>query len=65
MKNTSSTTEAAAQVHVMKRPITLISTKHIDFENLTAFESVTLSLALMLAVTAGHLSTLGVAGIMA
>jgi hypothetical protein len=39
-------------VHPLKKSYTFISTKHVDYENLTAFEAVTMSLALFLGVFA-------------
>lgn len=45
------TTDVA--VHPLKKSYKFISTKHVDYENLTAMESVTMSLALVLAILAG------------
>jgi hypothetical protein len=38
-------------VHPMHKSYTLISTKHVDYNNLTAIEAVAMSLALVLSVT--------------
>lgn len=40
-------------VHPMQKSYTLISTKHVDYDNLNAIEAVSMSLALVLAVTFG------------
>ena len=45
-------------VHPLKKSYTLISTKHVDYENLNAFEAVTLSVALFMAVTIGTLMSI-------
>jgi len=52
----SQETAAETQVHFMKRPITLISTKHVDYENLTHLEAFAMGAAFILSVTAGVLS---------
>lgn len=48
------------KVHPLKKSYTLISTKHVDYDNLTAIEAVTMSLALVLSVTIGALSSITV-----
>jgi hypothetical protein len=48
---------AADSVHPMKKSYTLISTKHVDYENLSYFEAAAMSLALVMAVTIGVLQT--------
>ena len=45
-------------VHPMHKSYMLISTKHVDYNNLTALESVAMSLALFLSVTAATAFTL-------
>jgi hypothetical protein len=40
-------------VHPMQKSYTLVSTKHVDYDNLNAIEAVSMSLALVLAVTFG------------
>jgi len=47
--------EAAAEqaVHPLKKNHMFISSKTVDYDNLTAIESVAMSLALVLAITAG------------
>ncbi|CAN5140218.1 hypothetical protein BH11PAT4_BH11PAT4_2190 [soil metagenome] len=40
-------------VHPMHKSYTLVSTKHVDYDNLNAIEAVSMSLALVLAVTFG------------
>jgi hypothetical protein len=44
MKNSQKT------VHPLHKSYTLISTKHVDYDNLTAIEAVAMSLALVLSV---------------
>lgn len=42
-------------VHPLKKSYTLVSTKHVDYDNLTAVEAVTMGLALVLSVSYGAL----------
>ena len=61
MKATTTTnTQVAEQdaVHPMKKSHMLISSKHVDLENLNAIESVSMTLALVLAVTVGLLQSI-------
>ncbi len=51
MENSTNVGEQA--VHPMQKSYTLISTKHVDYNNLNAIEAVSMSLALVLAVTFG------------
>ena len=51
MNTNEQTVEKA--VHPLQKSYTLISTKHVDYNNLTAFEAVAMSFALILAVTGG------------
>lgn len=44
-----------AKVHPLQKSYKLISSKHLDYDNLDAFESVALSLVLVLSVTVGAL----------
>ena len=44
-------------VHPMKKSHTLISSKHVDLENLNTIEAVSMTLALVLAVTYGVLTS--------
>ena len=56
MKNNVATqaVEAAEQpVHFMKKSRTLISTKNVNYDNLTALEAGAMTLALVLAVSIG------------
>ena len=47
------TVSAEPAVHPLKKSYRFISSKHVDYGNLTAIESVAMSLALVLAVTNG------------
>lgn len=65
MKNTHETKEATVEVgveevkvHPLHKSYMFISSKHVDYNNLNAIEAVTLSLALVLSVTIGVLSTI-------
>lgn len=40
-------------VHPLQKSYTLISTKHVDYDNLNAIEAVSMTLALVLSVTFG------------
>lgn len=51
MENTTN-----SSVHPMHKSYTLVSSKHVDLENLSAFEAVTMSLALVMAVSAAVIS---------
>lgn len=44
-------------VHPLKKSHMIISSKHVDYDNLTAFEAVTMAMALVLAVASGVLFT--------
>ncbi len=44
-----------ASVHPMQKSYTLVSTKHVDYDNLTAIEAVAMSLALVLSVSFGSM----------
>ena len=48
--------QSVEKVHPLHKSYTLVSTKHVDYNNLTALEAVTLSLALVLSVTIGSLT---------
>jgi hypothetical protein len=54
-KNIAATIEPA--VHPLQKSHTLISTKHVDYNNLTAFEAVSMTMALVLAVIIGALQS--------
>lgn len=43
----------AQAVHPLQKSYKVISTGHVDYDNLSAFEAVAMSLALVLSVTAG------------
>ena len=45
--------ENTETVHPMKKSYTLVSTKHLDLDNLSAFEATAMTLALVLAVSFG------------
>lgn len=51
-------TPEEAKVHPLQKSYKFISTKHVDYDNLSAFESVALSLVLVLSVTVGALMPL-------
>ena len=62
MKKTVQTNEVAseqpamnesAKVHPLLKSYTFVSKRHVDYHNLTAFESVSMSTVLVLAVLAG------------
>jgi hypothetical protein len=56
VSNVDQTTEPVADaVHPLKKSHMVISSKHVDYENLTSFEAVTMSMALVLAVLSGIL----------
>ncbi len=59
MNTTASITNESAetQVHPLMKSHMLISTKHVDYENITAFEAVSMSLVLVLSVLIGVLQT--------
>ena len=44
-------------VHFLKKSHMFVSTKHVNFDDLTAFEAGAMSLALVLAVVIGVLAT--------
>lgn len=46
-----------AAVHPMKKSYTFVSTKHVDYDNLSYLEAASMSLALVLAVTIGVLQS--------
>jgi hypothetical protein len=50
-------TQVDKAVHPMKKSYTLVSTKHVDFDNLTAFEAVSMTMALVLAVLIGAIQS--------
>jgi hypothetical protein len=50
-------TQVEQAVHPMKKSYTLVSTKHVDFDNLTAFEAVSMTMALVLAVLIGAIQS--------
>ena len=52
--------EAPAKVHPLLKSYTLVSDRHVDFNKLTAFEAVSMSSVLLLAVVAGSLTILPV-----
>ena len=64
MKNTETAPEVVepiveeVKVHPLQKSYKFISTKHVDYDNLSAFESVALSLVLVLSVTVGALMPL-------
>lgn len=47
--------ETKKAVHPMQKSYTLISTKNVDYDNLTAIEAVAMSLALLLSVSYGSM----------
>ena len=54
MKNTVETVEVVeAKVHPLQKSYMFISSKHIDYDSLTAFEAISMTMELFLAVTAG------------
>ncbi len=55
MADTITQAEAPAAVHPLKKSHTFISTKHVDYDNLSYFEAAAMSFALVLAVTIGVL----------
>ena len=59
MTNTQTPAAVAepAAVHPMKKSYTFVSTKHVDYDNLSHLEAATMSLALVLAVTIGVLQS--------
>ncbi len=59
MKNAVSTTTESTetQVHPLHKSHMLISSKHVDYENITAFEAVAMSAVLVLSVLIGVLQT--------
>ena len=62
MKKTQAVESKAAEavvenVHPLKKSYMLVSNRHVDFENLTAFEAVSMSTVFVLAVIVGVLST--------
>lgn len=53
-------TQQAEQVHPLKKSYMFVSKKHVDYDNLDAFESVALSAVLFLAVLAGTVLTVNI-----
>lgn len=48
------------KVHPLQKSYMFVSKKHVDYENLDAFEAVSLSLVMILAVTAGTILSMNV-----
>jgi hypothetical protein len=58
MKKTAQAVQSVEPtVHPLHKSYMLISSKHVDYENITAFEAVSMSLALVLSVTIGVLQS--------
>jgi len=58
MADAMNQSEAAPAVHPLKKSYTFVSTKHVDYENLSYFEAASMSLALVLAVTSAVIQTI-------
>lgn len=63
MKNTAQVIEVVSNVEVvpvnpMQKSYTLVSTKSLDYNDLSAFEATVMSVALVLAVIAGTLMSI-------
>lgn len=52
--------EAVAAVHPLQKSYMFVSKKHVDYENLDAFEAISLSLVMILAVTAGTVLSMNI-----
>jgi hypothetical protein len=50
--------EVVDTVHPLKKNYMIVSTKTVDYDNLTAFEAVSMSLVFVLSITAGTLISL-------
>jgi hypothetical protein len=63
MKSQAIATEAVAEqpevskVHPMKKSYMFISTKHVDYDKLTAFEAVSMTTVMVLAILVGYFAT--------
>jgi hypothetical protein len=53
MKKATNVATQVDAVHPLKKSYTLVSTKHVDYEQLNAIEAVSMSLALVMAVLIG------------
>jgi hypothetical protein len=51
------TTQEESPVHFMRKQRMLVSTKTVDYDNLTTFEAVTMSAVFVLAVLVGVVSS--------
>jgi hypothetical protein len=51
----SQNTVEAQAVHPLKKSYTIVSTKHVDYENLQAFEAISMTAVFVMAITAGVL----------
>lgn len=49
--------QVEAEVHPLQKSYMLVSNRHLDYENLSAFEAVSMSAVLVLSVFVGVLST--------
>ena len=47
-------------VHPLQKSYTIVSDRHVDYNNLTAFEAVSLSAVFVLAVIAGAVTSINV-----
>ena len=51
----SQNTVEVQAVHPLKKSYTIVSTKHVDYENLGAFEAISMTAVFVMAITAGVL----------
>ena len=50
-----------AKVHPLQKSYMFVSTKHVDYNDLSAFEAISLSAVFVLAITVGVLSSITIA----